>query len=250
MDKPHNYEFDKLTNLKSIKEFCYSHLLDIVTGILKTENHSVKVRFIDPTKRNFEYTSLGLFFFVDDCMYIITTDKKYEAEHNPDILGFYEELEFLRNPDVFIIRVIFAGVYTGFRDDKGTRIFTGDAVSAKIVLNPSIPSTGGTNRARNSSNKLNESRCEAGVNEMSGIYAIILDNHSVPLSWATKLNVIGSLFYNLTMGTTEVSIQGLCNGFAQSQSDKEGVKKLLKKSPYFPPTTWQEKVRDLLCDED
>lgn len=250
MEESHNYEFEKLTNLESIKEFCNSHLFDISTGKLITENHSVKVRFIDPNKRNFGYTGLGRFFFVDDCMYIITSDKNYEADHNPDILGFYEELEFLRNPDVFIIRVIFAGVYTGFRDDKGTRIFTGDVVNAKVMLNPSMPSKGGTYRARNSNNELKESRCEAGVNEMSGIYAIVLDNHSVPLSWATKLNVIGSLFYNLTMGTTEISIQGLCNGFAQSQSDEEALKKLLKKSPYFPPTTWQEKARNLLCDED
>jgi hypothetical protein len=246
MEERQKYDYTKLTNLESIKEFCNSHLVDIATEGLQPESHSVKVRFIDSGGK-FGHTALGRFFFVDDCMYIIARDKKYETDHNPDILDFSEELEILKFTGYFIVRVIFAGVYTGFYDDKGERIYTGDVVSAKVLLNPKMPSNGGTNRAKNLDNKEMGSFCEAGVNEIFGNYSIILDNHSVPLSWATELEIEGSLFYNLDKGESEVDIQDLCNGFAQSRNDKNELTKLIKKSPYFPPVTWQVKAIELLC---
>ncbi|MDK2837960.1 MAG: hypothetical protein PWR15_1029 [Bacteroidota bacterium] len=249
MDEPQKYDFTKLTNLESIKEFCNSHLFDIATGGLKTENHSVKVRFID-SDRKFGYTGLGRFFFVDDCMYIISRDKKYESDHNPNILDFSEELDILKFSGDFIVRVIFAGVFTGFYDDKGERIFTGDVVSAKMLLNPTIPSNGGRNRARNFDNETKGIFCEAGVNEIFENFSIILDNHSVPLSWATELEIVGSLFFELEKGETEVDIQSLCSSFAQSRTDRNELKRLIKKSPYFPPVTWQEKALEILCGDN
>lgn len=249
MEEPQKYDFTKLKNLESLKEFCNLHLFDIATGGLKTENHSVKIRFID-SDRKFGYTGLGRFFFVDDCMYIISRDKKYESDHNPDILDFSEELDILKFSGDFIVRVIFAGVFTGFYDDKGERIFTGDVVSAKVLLNPTIPSTGGTNRARNFDKEENGHFCEAGVNEIFEIYSIILDNHSIPLSWATELEIVGGLFFDLKKEETEVDIQYLCNSYAQSRIDSKELKKLIKKSPYFPPVTWQEKAAELICGEN
>lgn len=236
----------KLTNLESIKKFCNSHLLEIATGGFESEEHYAKIRFIYQDGK-FSYTSLGRFFFFDDCMYVITKDKRYESEHNSDILDFDEELEILKFTEDFIVRVIFAGIFTGFYDDRGERIFTGDVVNAKVSLNPTMPSSGGRNRASNiDSNKI-ESGCEAGVNEISEIYSIILDNHHVPLSWATKLEIVGSLFFDLKKGQTEVDIRSLCNQFAQSREDRNGLRSLIKKSPYFPPVTWQEKAIELLC---
>lgn len=248
MEEPQKYDFTKLKNLESIKEFCNSHLFDIATEGLEPESHSVKVRFIDSNGK-FGHTALGRFFFVDDCMYIISIDKKYESDHNPDILDFSEELEILKFTGYFIVRVIFAGVFTGFYDDKGERIFTGDVVSAKVLFNPTIPSNGGTNRARNLDNGEKGSFCEAGVNEDLEVFSIVLDNHSVPLSWATELEVIGSLFFELEKGETEVDIRSLCNSFAQSRTERNELKSLIKKSPYFPPRTWQEKAIELLCGE-
>ncbi len=249
MEEPQKYDFTKLKNLESIKEFCNSHLFDIATEGLEPESHSVKVRYIDSDGK-FGYTALGRFFFVDDCMYIISRDKKYESDHNPDILDFSEELDILKFSGDFIVRVIFAGVFTGFYDDKGERIFTGDVVSAKVLLNPTIPSNGGANRARNLDNEENGSFCEAGVNEIFEVFSIILDNHSVPLSWATELEIVGSLFFELENGETEVDIRSLCNSFAQSRTDRNELKKLIKKSPYFPPRTWQEKAIELLCGDN
>lgn len=247
MEEPQKYDFTKLINLESIKEFCNSHLFDIAIYGLDPESHSVKVRFIDSDGR-FGYTALGRFFFVDDCMYIISRDNKYESDHNPDILDFSEELEILKFTGYFIVRVVFAGIFTGFYDDKGERIFTGDVVSAKVLLNPTIPSNGGTNRAKNLDNEEKGSFCEAGVNEIFEVFSIILDNHSVPLSWATELEIVGSLFFELEKGETEVDIRDLCNSFAQSRTDRKELKKLIKKSPYFSSKTWQEKAIELLCD--
>lgn len=249
MEQPQKYDFTKLTNLESIKEFCNSHLFDIATEGLDPESHSVKVRFIDSDGK-FGHTALGRFFFVDDCMYIIAREKKYESDHNPDILDSSEELEILKLTGYFIVRVIFAGVFTGFYDDKGERIFTGDVVSAKVLLNPTIPSNDGTNRARNLDNEEKGSLCEAGVNEIFEIFSIILDNHSVPLSWATELKIVGSLFFELEKGETEVDIRSLCNSFAQSRKDRNELKSLIKKSPYFPPVTWEEKAIELLCESN
>lgn len=249
MEDPHKYDFTKLKNLGLIKKFCNSHLIEIATGGLISENHQVKVRFIDSYGK-FGITGLGRFFFVDDCMYIISNDKKYEEGHNPDILEFYDELDILMFSGEFIVRVIFAGVFTGFFDDKRKRIFTGDVVNAKVMINPTMPSNGGTNRARNLDNKVRESVCEAGVNELFDVFSIIMDNHSVPLSWATELKIAGSLFFDLEKGETEVDIMNLCNSYAQSRIDRDELKRLIEKSPYFPPVTWQESVIELLCEDN
>lgn len=249
MEEHQKYDFTKLKNLESIKEFCNSHLFDIATGGLKAENHSVKVRFID-SYRKFGYTGYGRFFFVDDCMYIISRDKKYESDHNPDILEFNEELDILKFSGYFIVRVVFAGIFTGFYDDKGERIYTGDVVSAKVLLNPTIPSNGGANRARNLENEGKGNFCEAGVNEIFENFSIILDNHSVPLSWATELEIVGSLFYDLKKGQTEVDIRNLCNSFVQSRTGRSELIRLIKKSPYCPLETWQEKAIELLCEDN
>jgi hypothetical protein len=246
MDEPQKYDFTKLMNLESIREFCNSHLFEIASEGLEAESYSVKVRFIDPDGK-FGYTALGRFFFVDDCMYLIDRERKYQSYHNPDILDFNEELEILKFTGYVIVRVIFAGVFTGYYDDKGKRIYTGDVVSARVLLNPTIPSNGGRNRARNFDNETKGIFCEAGVNEIFENFSIILDNHSVPLSWATELEIVGSLFFELEKGETEVDIQSLCNRFAQSRTDRNELKRLIKKSPYFPPVTWQEKALEILC---
>ena len=109
MDEPQKYDFTKLTNLESIKKFRNSHLCEIATEGLGSESYSVKVRFIDLDGK-FGYTTLGRFFFADDCMYLISRNRKYQSDHNPDILDFNEELEILKFTRYFIVRVIFAGV--------------------------------------------------------------------------------------------------------------------------------------------
>src|SRR5690606_23858282 len=120
--------------------------------------------------------------------------KQFEPDHNPDILDFDEDLELLNYTGEYIVRVLFAGIFTGFYDDNEDRIFTGDVVKARVLLNPTLPSDGGRNRARNHNNEEKGSYYEAGVSEILGNYSMIFDNHSVPLSWATELEITGTLF--------------------------------------------------------
>ena len=61
---------------------------------------------------------------------------------------------------------------------------------------------------------------------------------------------MGSLFFDLEKGETEVDIRSLCNSYAQSRTDRKELKRLIKKSPYFPPETWQEKAIELLCEDN
>jgi hypothetical protein len=183
-------------------------------------------------------------------MYILTKDKKYVSDHNPAILDFDEDLSILNYTGEFIVRVLYAGIFTGFYDDNEDRIFTGDVVKARVLLNPTIPSNGGRNRARNHNNEDKVSFCEAGVDEIFEKFSIILDNHSVPLAWAKELEIVGSLFFELKKGETEVDIRSLCSSFAQSRTDRKELKKLVKKSPYFPPVTWQDQALELLCGTD
>lgn len=249
MEESKKLDFTKLTNLNSIKEFCETRIAEIALGELKMENHNCKVRYIDQNGK-FGVTGLGCFFFFENCMYILTNDQKYEIFHNPEIYDFRDDFKILRVSTDYIVRVIFAGVFTGFIDDKGERIFTGDVVKAKILKNPTIPSTGGTKRARNLDNESIPSTHETCVNDIFGNYSLIFDNISLPLSWATELKVVGSLFYELKMQEKEVDIQYLCNSFAQSRIDRKELNKLIKKSPYFPPVTWQEKAAELLCGDN
>ena len=249
MDSTQDYDFSKLRNLESINEFCNSNHFEIANGGLRTKKHSIKVRYIDFYGK-FGYTGLGRFFFVDDCMYIITNDKQFEPDHNPDILDFDEDLELLNYTGEYIVRVLFAGIFTGFYDDNEDRIFTGDVVKARVLLNPTLPSDGGRNRARNHNNEEKGSYYEAGVSEILGNYSMMFDNHSVPLSWATELEIIGTLFYDLRRDESEIDIGDLCSNFAQSRTDRNELKKLINKSPYFPPVTWQEKALELRCGPD
>jgi hypothetical protein len=249
MDSTQKYDFSKLRNLESIKEFCNSHHFEIANGGLRTKKHSIKVRYIDFYGK-FGYTGLGRFFFVEDSMYIITNDKQYESDHNSAILDFDEDLELLNYTGEYIVRVLFAGIFTGFYDDNGDRIFTGDVVKARVLLNPTLPSDGCRNRARNHNNDDKGSYYEAGVSEIQGNYSMMFDNNSVPLSWATELEIIGTLFYDLRRDESEIDIGDLCSNFAQSRTDRNELKKLIKKSPYFPPVTWQDKALELLCGPD
>lgn len=251
MEKTEKEEYEELINLESLKEFCSQHLSEIATDSFHLKNNLTKVRYIDLDGK-FNYVSLGRFFFVDDCMYVMTNEDRYEEYHNPDILEFDEELDYLRYMGFYIVRAIFAGIYTGFIDDKGKKIFTGDVVSAKVfvIVTRTIPSKGGYNRAVSMDKDERVSECKAGINDINGCFSFIFDNHYLPLSQAVKLEVIGSLFYDLRKNYTEIDIRSLCNSFAQRRDGKMDIYKLIKKSPYFPPITWQEKALELLCGSD
>lgn len=228
-------KFDNIPfkDFKSIKEYTDNHLQEIAFGTLRINNIGLKVRYIDLETMQFGYTGLGYFFFFDETMYIITKDEKYRKAHNQDIIGISDELDWLRYTNDYIVRVIFAGVFTGFYDDIGERIFTGDFVQARILIKPSNPSTGWDRRASDITTNHPGQVYRAGVYVVIDQFVLFLDNHSLPLSWATKLKVLGSFFYNLEPDTTSVDIRQLCSQYAQSHTNINEMIQLVKRSPSF-----------------
>lgn len=220
-------------DFKSIKEFTDNHLKEIASGSLRINNIGLKVRYIDLETMQFNFTGLGYFFFFDETMYIITKDDKYKKAHNPDIIGISDQLEELRYTGEYIVRVIFAGVFTGFYDDYGERIFTGDFIQARMLINPSYPSTGWDRRASDATTNHPGEVYRAGVYVVMDQFVLLLDNHCLPLSWATKLKVLGSFFYNLPKFTTSVDIRKCCSQYAQSRTNINEMIQLAKKSPSF-----------------
>jgi len=82
--------------------------------------HKRKVRFINPMGE-FDYTTFGNFVFdYTGTILLITKDAKYTRYHHWGILDYSLWS---------VVPVIFAGVSTGYKDDTGREIFTGDIVT-------------------------------------------------------------------------------------------------------------------------
>ena len=80
-----------------------------------------KFRFINPEGK-FDYTTFGNFYFTSpDRMMLITKDRAYTKYHKNDQMS---------GTLWSTVPVIFAGISTGYKDDTGREIFTGDIVSA------------------------------------------------------------------------------------------------------------------------
>lgn len=243
-------ERESIRDLESLKTFCNNYLFEIVQGSIYATNSNpfIKIRFID-LNGNFGFTKLGKFFFIEDRLYLITNEEKYRDFHNPDILDQNTDLEILKYTQNYIVNAVFAGIYTGFRDDYNEWIFTGDVVEVEFFQNPIHPSIGGLERAKNDGLDSSESSsltCKAGVRDIFGNYSMIFDNNFIPLSWATKIVVIGTLFYDVSKFDSEIDINSLCNCFAQARNQEELIE-LIKDTPHYRATTWQEQAKEILC---
>ena len=81
-----------------------------------------KFRFITPEGK-YDYTTFGNFYFPSpDTMMLITKDRAYTKYHKNDQMA---------NTMWSTVPVIYAGISTGYKDDTGREIFTGDVVTAK-----------------------------------------------------------------------------------------------------------------------
>lgn len=212
----------KVIDFKTLKHFCYGSLLDIILGVVDrlNENPTIKIRYI--ANREFGITGLGRCAFVREQMYIFSSDKRYEKSHRADIYDYFMDSSFFVFTNHYIVPVNFAGISTGFLDDAGEQIFTGDLVKGAFLPHPPSPSSGGRNRAKDEfgDTPAKDMRYKAGIRNIGGQYAFILDNHFLPLSWATFLKRIGHLFGDLNRIGTEYNIEDACNHYAQDRNKR------------------------------
>ena len=168
-------QYDKNFTYQGVVELCHNHYEEIVER--KPLQHLLdnkEVRFINPMGQ-FDYTCFGNFYFDSmGVMMLITSDPTYTPYHRPDRMS---------NTLWSAVPVLFAGIDTGCKDNRGNRIFTDDLCSYKMycLLVGYIPSR------------------EEPV--------LIADNHYVPLSVAYqegKLIKEGSPYYCMSKQMFEI----------------------------------------------
>jgi hypothetical protein len=107
-------------SFRGIQNMCRTYYRDILERKdIRRFLLSRRVRFINPMGK-FDYAYFGDYYFNGDVMMLITKDIKYVAYHKPDQLS---------HTLWSTVPVIFAGVDTRMKDDKGREIFTGDVVT-------------------------------------------------------------------------------------------------------------------------
>ena len=110
-------------SLEGIFDLCQQYRNDIYERKdLKHVLNRRKVRFINPEGK-FDYAYFGDFYFKSmERMMLVTKNRAYTRYHQCDQMG---------NSLWSTVPVIFAGVQTGYRDDTGREIYTGDIASVK-----------------------------------------------------------------------------------------------------------------------
>ena len=217
-------EMQKINNLQQLKEFCHKYMLEILGGSIDflNNNPKIKIRFLDYGGK-FGHTNLGRFVFIDDDMYLVTNDVQYEEKHNEDIADYL--CDNYLPPQGYVVRAMFAGFYTGFRDDRGRHLYTGDIVEASIMRNPPFPAVSLFDRAKDENGIVPpphppKYRYRAGIWKTNGRCALVFDNHDVPITWVTSIQKIGHVFHGLSRGQWEFDIERACVKLGQQRSDE------------------------------
>ncbi len=216
--------FDK----RDIQALCAELSDEIKSGNIPEEYKHLTVRFID-INCNFGYAKFGDFIFYRDRFVVITLDSKYKRLHNEffnkDCIG----RRIRTSPEYYFVEAMFAGVFTERVDCNGKPIFTGDFVRADDYSIYGL-----------------ESGIASGVCAMLDKYALILDNHCLFLDDAHRLEVLGNVFYDISMFDHGFNIRQNFN--IMSPRTEEFYRKIAK-APYFKSESWQESVAGVLTDE-
>ena len=236
---------------ENVEQFLDDLLMDVDTDHYFDE---IEVRFIK-SDGTFGYASVDNLFFYRDLLFFWTQDEKakdYLTLDDFKLTGRLQNLEVFI--DIKIFPVIFAGFYTGYRDDKGQKIYTGDVVKATMFMEADIPSNGGMSRA-----KIINERPHSGYTTIAGVnsfghrnddYYYILDQIPVPMRNTKKVKVIGNVFYDLDPDKLTVNIGDQCAMLAfPYKINLRNLHIKMAHAPYFISKTWQDKALKFLRDE-
>ena len=245
----------RVLNLDELKRLCDEFLEKCITdGNVETFGEDVEVRFINEDG-SFGYTYVCDLFFYHDRMYY-WTQRRITKEHltlsDFELYGSLEILEIFG--DIKIFPVVFAGTYTGYKDDKGKKIYTGDVVKATMLTDADAPSIGGRTRAtKMRGNDKGGYTAIVGVDSYSpenDDYYYILDNCPIPMRFTKKAIVIGNVFYDIERDNMLVNIRERCCMLAfPYRINVRNLHIKMAHAPYFISKTWQEKALKILRDE-
>ena len=226
--------------LEHIKQACMDNIQEIVlcpAGFFSMHEgepiSQICVRYVYD-ENQFGYAYMGDFFFLDDCMYVISDDEKFKTAHNedmPEILNDWFEAEWGRN-DEYVFRVIFAGVQTPYKDNRGDWIFTGDIVKANDYLISGICAFPPLNE---------KDECISPA-----LYGLMGDNHMLPLSACKKLERLGTIYFFIDKGETEISLESAIGGRAQRLGFDEDYLLCARYTPSYNQELWQYKALETL----
>ena len=242
--------------LEELKKMCDEFLELFLVGIdeeIAHDGEDVEVRFINDDG-NFGYGSVCNLFFYHDRMYYWTQRKTQKEHLTLDDFELYGSLEILEIfTDIKIFPVSFAGFYTGYQDDRGKKIYTGDVVKATIFMDVDIPAYG-MSRA-----KLMHGGEHCGYTTIAGIdnfgnrnddYYYILDNMPIPLRNTKEVKIIGNVFYDLDFDEGDVKIHDRCAMLAFPYNiNLRNLHIKMAHAPYFKCKTWQDAALKILKDE-
>ena len=208
---------------KLARKYAYPISIDLDTYV-----PNIKIRYVKD-RDEFGYTTLSnCFFFDDGGMYVWDNDKRWEKEHNQDMveLTFGDECKGRG----YAHRVIFAGVTTGVKDCNGEMIYTGDVIQIGDETDGQTFALGTVN----------------------GKYGFILDNCALLLADCknTKLKRMGTVFYQLDRCKTPVpTLNDMTRNFqgAYDTNEERDLKKLMAKfTPNFDQEVWKYTALDIL----
>ena len=152
----------------------------------------ITIRYVEKDSK-FGYVGLmnSFFFHSPFEFYVFSKDEKYKEQHEGHIL--LDEFHDQCFNQGYVRRVHFAGVRTPFKDNRGDCIYTGDIVKAYFQGSQYI----------------------LPVAAFQDKYALMLDNHNIPLSECTKLIRLGTVFYKLDkeQNWPQPLVNGRCMGF-------------------------------------
>ena len=229
--------------LDNIKEVCNSLAKDIL-GDYETfralhEDKGIMdivVRYVFDDKQ-FGYANIGDFFFIDDCMYVISDDEKFKDVHNEDIPSIAADVhnaEWYRS-ERYVTRVLFAGVRTPFKDNLGDWIYTGDMVCVNddivsgVCAFPPFDDTAEIDIPDN--------------------YGLMLDNCMFPLRDSKKLERIGTIYFKLDASDTEISIESVIGGTVQHGVFDEEFMKCAQYTPSYQKEYWKYAALEIIGAE-
>lgn len=215
-----------------LKSLCQKHLYEIGAGIDKFLP-KIKIRYVDENKK-FGYSYFGNFFFFGDDLYIWEKDDKFAEDHNQDVVQcvFGDECDGRG----YARRVIFAGVQTEFKDCKGSRIYTGDAIKVE-------------------ENQYSTKYLAVGAwthDDGMGDYCFILDNHFWSLADCNRqhyrMTRVGTVFYQLNAGDFVGVNQRTIgfNGWRDTEEDRQRKVLMAKYTPNFDQEFWKYEGLEIL----